>query len=245
MGNVAGYRKAWIDASEYRGKLRSYRAKQANGQSGSAKAGPATGNGSRRARRPDHGRESLLPSRRDGGYDRCRQEFGYRITAFHHAVEAYKIRDLLAKEGICVATWAQRWGFKMEAYDAVDANAALLHQAGVCVDIHSDEAELSQRLNVETAVALAAGRRAGINISEAAAVSWFTSNAAKVMGISDRTGSLVPGKDGDVVLWSANPFSIYALPEKVFIDGVLQYDRHDPRYHHQSDFERGQVANAR
>jgi len=245
MGNMAGFRKAWIEATDYRNRWRAYRAKQANGQGSEApkrdlalesQAGVLDG----QIMLENHCyRADEMALMVDMG-----KEFGYRTTAFHHAVEAYKIRDILAREGICVATWAQRWGFKMEAYDAVEENAALLHQAGVCVAIHSDEAELAQRLNVEAAVALAAGRRHGIQISQAEAVSWFTSNAARVMGIAERTGSLAPGKDGDVVIWSANPFSIYALAEKVFIDGVLQYDRHDPRYQHQSDFERGQVVHA-
>lgn len=164
-------------------------------------------------------------------------EFGYRITAFHHAVEAYKIADLLARENICVATWASRWGFKQEAADAIEENAAALTRAGVCVAIHSDEPRLIQRLNLEAAVALAAGRRAGIAISDAEAIAWITANPAKIMGVLDETGTLEAGKRADVVLWNVNPFSVYALPEKVFMDGALVYDRSNPATHHTSDFE--------
>src|SRR3546814_2773523 len=114
--------------------------------------------------------------------------------------------DLLAKEDVCVATWATRWGFKMEAYDAIEENAAILSKAVVCVAIHSDEQRLIQRLNVESAVAIAAGRRAGIDIPQEEAIKWITLNPAKIMGIADKTGSLEPGKMADVGLWNKNPF---------------------------------------
>ena len=167
-------------------------------------------------------------------------EFGYRTTAFHHAVEAYKIADLLATEQTCVATWATRWGFKMEAFDGIEENGAILASHGVCVAIHSDEQRLIQRLNVEAAVALAAGRRAGIAIAQEEAIKWITLNPARIMGIADRTGSLEPGKLADVVLWSRNPFSVYAVAEKVFIEGALVHDTESPGSIYRSDFEVGQ-----
>src|SRR5690606_37093599 len=132
------------------------------------------------------------------------------------------------------------WGFKMEALDAIEENAALVHEAGACAVIHSDDSVLVQRLNQEAAAALSAGRRAGLDISEAEAISWITSNAARAIGIDDQTGSLEPGKRADVVVWSANPFSIYARADQVFIDGALSYDRNDPAYQPRSDFELGQ-----
>ena len=128
----------------------------------------------------------------------------------------------------------------MEAYDAIEENAAILTKAGVCVAIHSDEQRLIQRLNVESAVALAAGRRAGIDIPQEEAIKWITLNPAKMMGVADRTGSLEPGKMADVVLWSKNPFSVYAIAEKVFIDGALILDTSDPATRYRSDFEIGQ-----
>ncbi len=169
-------------------------------------------------------------------------EFGYKTVAFHHAVEGYKIAGLLATEGTCVVTWASRWGFKMEAFDAIEENAAILASRGVCVAIHSDEQRLIQRLNVETAVALAAGRRAGITIPQEEAIKWITLNPARIMGVADRTGSLEPGKMADVVLWSSNPFSVYAVAEKVFIDGALVHDRSNPGSIYRSDFELGQTV---
>ena len=122
----------------------------------------------------------------------------------------------------------------------IEENAAILSKAGVCVAIHSDEQRLVQRLNVESAVAIAAGRRAGIDISQEEAIKWITINPAKIMGIADKTGSLEPGKMADVVLWSKNPFSVYAIAEKVFIDGALVLDTSDPATRYKSDFEIGQ-----
>jgi imidazolonepropionase-like amidohydrolase len=137
--------------------------------------------------------------------------------------------------------WTGWWGFKMEGLDAIEANAALVDAApGGCAVIHSDDPELTQRLNQETAAALAAGRAAGLNISEEHAISWFTLNAAKAIGIDNQTGSLEPGKRADVVIWSANPLSVYARADQVFIDGGKAFDRFDPAYQPTSDFELGQ-----
>ncbi|HSI16196.1 MAG TPA: amidohydrolase family protein, partial [Sphingomonas sp.] len=168
------------------------------------------------------------------------KEFGYHVSAFHHAVEAYKIADLLKASGTCAAVWADWWGFKMEAYDAISENLALLHNAGACAMIHSDDANGIQRLNQEVGKALAAGRRAGIQISDATAWTWLTINPARALGIDDKTGSLKPGKMADLVLWNGNPFSVYSRPEKVWIDGALLYDANDPTRRPVSDFELGQ-----
>jgi imidazolonepropionase-like amidohydrolase len=167
-------------------------------------------------------------------------EFGYKISAFHHAVESYKIADLLAKEGICSAMWADWYGFKMESYDGMNENIPFVHNAGACAIVHSDDANGIQRLNQEAAKALADGRRAGIAISEEVAWTWLSSNPAKSIGIFDKTGSLKPGKMADVVLWNADPFSVYARPERVWIDGALMYDANDPKRRPVSDFELGQ-----
>jgi imidazolonepropionase-like amidohydrolase len=168
------------------------------------------------------------------------KEFGYHVSAFHHAVEAYKIADLLKANGTCAAVWADWWGFKMEAYDAISENLALLQNAGACAMIHSDDENGIQRLNQEVAKALAAGRRAGIQISDATAWTWLTINPARALGIDDKTGSLKPGKMADLVLWNGNPFSVYSRPEKVWIDGALLYDASDPTRRPVSDFELGQ-----
>ncbi len=168
------------------------------------------------------------------------KEFGYKITAFHHAVEAYKIADLLAENGICAAMWADWWGFKMEAYDGIKENIPLVDHAGACAIVHSDDPNGIQRLNQEAAKALADGRRMGFNISDEHAWTWLSFNPAKALGIADKTGSLRKGKMADVVLWNANPFSTYARPERVWIDGALMYFSGNPRLRPVSDFELGQ-----
>ena len=167
-------------------------------------------------------------------------EFGYKVSAFHHAVEAYKIADILKREGICAAMWADWWGFKMEAYDSVPENIALVYKAGACTIVHSDDENQIQRLNQEAAKGLAAGRRMGMQISDEQAWTWLAINPAKALGIGDRTGSLKPGKMADVVLWNGNPFSVYTRPEKVWIDGALMFDALDPKRRPVTDFELGQ-----
>ena len=167
------------------------------------------------------------------------KEFGYKVSAFHHAVEAYKIGDLLKENGICAAIWADWWGFKMEAFDGIPENAAILADAGACVIIHSDDANGIQRLNQEAAKARAAGRRMGIDISDGQVIRWITLNPALALGIDKQTGSLAPGKMGDLVLWNGNPLSVYSRPEKVWIDGALLFDSSDPTRRPVSDFELG------
>jgi imidazolonepropionase-like amidohydrolase len=243
MGNVAGYRAAWINAADYKRKWDDYRAKAARGD----KADPPKRdlqldtlvgvlNGEilveNHCYRADEMAQMIDISK----------EFGYHITAFHHTVEAYKIADLLAKNDICVATWTNWWGSKLEMNDSIEANVPLVEAAGGCAIIKSDDPDLIQRLNQEAAEALAAGRAVGMTITEAQAIRWITSNPAKALGISAETGSLEPGKRGDVTMWDANPFSIYARAQRVWIDGGLAYDRNDPRFQSRSDFELGQES---
>ncbi|HEY6924802.1 MAG TPA: amidohydrolase, partial [Steroidobacteraceae bacterium] len=206
MGNVYGYRKAWIEAAEYARKWDEYRAKIAKGESADPPKRDLTLdtlagvlNGQILVHNHCY-RADEMATMIDISH-----EFGYRVTMFHHAVEAYKIAPLLAKEHICVALWAERGGMKMEAYDGIGENAALVQAAGGCVIIHSDDGQLIQRLNQEAGIALGAGQRAGIAISRADAIAWLTINPAKTLGIADRTGSLEPGKLADVVLWSGDP----------------------------------------
>lgn len=168
------------------------------------------------------------------------KEFGYRVTAFHHAVEAYKIADLLKANNVCAAVWADWYGFKVEAYDAVNENLAILEKEGACAMIHSDDANGIQRLNQEVAKARASGIKAGFDIPEAVAWKWLAINPAKALGIADRTGSLKPGKMADVVLWNGNPFSVYTRPQMVWVDGALLYDIGNPKLRPVSDFELGQ-----
>ena len=232
MGNMAVDRQTWAKAAEYKRK----REKDANGT-------------------PRDLQMDTLAAVLDGKIivqNHCyrademanmidmSKEFGYHIGAFHHAVEAYKIADLLKANGICAAMWADWWGFKMEAYDAIDENLPLIHNAGACAITHSDDPNGIQRLNQETAKALAHGRRAGIQIADEVAWTWMAINPAKALGIADRTGSLKPGKMADVVLWNGNPLSVYTRPERVWVDGATMYDAANPRMRPVSDFELGQ-----
>ena len=168
------------------------------------------------------------------------KEAGYKIGTFHHAVESYKVADLLAREGICSAMWADWWGFKMESYDGIKENIPFVDRAGACAIVHSDDPNGIQRLNQEAAKALADGRRAGHNITDASAWRWLSFNPAKALGIADRTGSLKTGKMADVVLWNGHPLSTYTRPDRVWIDGALMYDAANPRLRPVSDFELGQ-----
>jgi imidazolonepropionase-like amidohydrolase len=170
------------------------------------------------------------------------REFGFHITAFHHATEAYKIPELLKANGTCAAVWGDWWGFKMEAQDAVRANAALVDQAGGCVSMHSDSAASGQRLATEAAKAAGAARAAGIIVPPERMISWVTSQSAHILGLEDRIGTLAPGFEADVVLWSGSPFSIMSKADLVILDGAIAYDRAHPPADPPSDFELGRDA---
>lgn len=235
MGNMAGFRSAFIEAQAYAAKLEGSKGgDQKRDLKLETLAGVLSGDivVHIHCYRADEMAQMIDLSK----------EFGFRIGAFHHASEAYKIADLLAAEDIGVATWGDHWGFKLEAYDGVSANAGALEAAGANVIIHSDSSTLVQRLNVEAAVALAGARRAGLNLTKEDAIRWITANPAKTLRIIDRTGTLEPGKVADIVLWSGDPFSIYSLAEKVFIDGAPVFDREDADHEEASDFLLGQPA---
>ncbi|WP_438862586.1 amidohydrolase [Neptunicella sp.] len=241
MGNVAGYRQAWADAQDYQRSWDKYTEEYKQGENPKPPkrdlkldtlAGVLAG----------EIKVHMHCYRADdmGTMMDVMKEFGYQINSFQHAVEAYKIADKLAANNVCSAMWADWWGFKMEAYDGIRENIAMVHNAGACAIVHSDSDLGIQRLNQEAAKALADGQRVGINISEAQAWQWLSANPAKSLGIFDQTGSLEAGKNADVVLWSSDPFSTYAQAERVYIDGGLAFDRQDPNSWPVSDFELGQ-----
>ena len=247
MGNVAGYRAQWAEAAEYLRDQQEYERKHA--------AGDKDAKPPKRDLRLDTLAAALKGEiivhmhcyRADemATILDVSREFGYHVAAFHHAVEAYKISDLLAENGVCAAMWADWWGYKMEAYDGIPENIAFVDAApGGCAIVHSDSEEGIQRLNQEAGKAIAYGQRAGLDIPPERAIRWLTANPAKVLGIAERTGTLEPGKMADVVVWNVNPFSVYALADYVFIDGALRYDRANPSIAPQSDFTLGQPAAA-
>ncbi|MEO9080044.1 MAG: amidohydrolase family protein [Rhodanobacter sp.] len=172
-------------------------------------------------------------------------DIGFRIAAFHHAVEGYKIAPLLAANHICAVVWSDWWGFKMEALDGLRENAAFIAAAGGCVTMHSDGPFLGQWLNIEAGKAAAAGRRAGLSLPPEHVIAWLTANPAQVLGLADRIGTLEPGKDADLVIWSGDPFSVFSHADTVFIDGGVAYSRADPARQPQSDFELGRMPEAR
>lgn len=241
MGNMAGYRAAWIDAKAYDKKWTDYEKKVADGD---AKA---------EAPKRDLELETLRGVLKGEIkiHNHCyrademanmielSKEFDYEIAAFHHAVEAYKVAPLLAENNICGVVWADWWGFKQEAFDIVRENAALLELAGACAIIHSDDEIQIQRLNQEVAKVMSAANDMGMELSRAQSIRWITYNSAKSIGLEDRIGSLEVGKNADVVLWSNDPFSVYTKAEKVWIDGAVRYDRGDKTVTPTSDFNLG------
>ncbi|RAN38288.1 amidohydrolase [Hyphomonas pacifica] len=236
MGNMAGYRSAWIRATEYKRKWDKYEKEGGEPPARDLELDTLAGvlNGDilvhMHCYRADEMAQIMDMSK----------EFGYKVASFHHAVESYKIADKLAEYGTCSSMWADWWGFKMEAYDGIRENIPLVHKAGACAIVHSDSDVGIQRLNQEAAKAWSDGRKIGIDIPEEEAWTWLSINPAKSLGIDDRTGSLKPGKMADVVIWSGDPFSVYTKADQVFIDGALMYDRSTPESDPVTDFEIGQ-----
>ena len=259
MGNVAGYRQAFADAQDYREQWRKYERDVAEYQKKHSEA--------KDKKDSEEANEPPVPPKRDlkletlvGAMNgdikvhiHCyrsdemaimldlSREFGFKISAFHHAIEAYKIADLLAANGVCGAEWADWWGSKMEMFDGIQENIALTDKPkGGCAIVHSDSDEGIQRLNQEAAKAMSRGNRIGLNIAPEHAILWLTANPARALGIDRFTGTLEPGKMADVVVWNGTPFSVYALAEQVFVDGQLEFDRANPTPRPRSDFLLGQ-----
>ena len=245
MGNVASWRQSWSEAVEYQRDWAQYEARRSSGAK------------DLRAPKRDLRMETLaavlagevLVQNHCYRADEMAivldmaKEFGYKVSTFHHATEAYKIADLLAENGVCAAVWADWWGFKMESYDAIPENMVIVDAAkGGCAIVHSDSDEGIQRLNQEAGKGIASAARAGITIAPEHAIRWLTQNPARALGIADKTGTLEVGKAADLVVWNGSPFSSYALTEQVFIDGARRFDRGARRALPESDFMLGQPA---
>lgn len=149
---------------------------------------------------------------------RLAERFDFRIKAFHHGVEAYKVAPELAAHGAGAVVWSDWSSFKIEAYDATNYNARLLHEAGVATSLHSDDSQIASRMNWEAAKMV----RTGMNPVDA--MSLITSTTAELLGIDHRVGSLEPGKDGDFVIWSGDPLSTMTVAEQTWIEGRKYFD---------------------
>jgi imidazolonepropionase-like amidohydrolase len=146
-------------------------------------------------------------------------EFGFKIRSFIHALEAYKIADTLAARGIAACTWTDWWGFKMEAWDGIPQAPGILAAHGVRVDFHSDSPNQIQRLWLDAAKAVRYG------MDRQKAFEALTINAAWVLGLDNRIGSIEEGKDADIAIFSGYPFNIYSLVDMTIVDGEIVFDR--------------------
>jgi len=150
---------------------------------------------------------------------RMADEFGFKIDAFEHGLEGYKIAKEIVAHGAIVSTFADSWGFKVEAWDAIPYNAAIITRKGGIACINSDSAERARRLNQEAARTMKYG---GLNEQEALAL--ITLNPAKELRVDRWVGTIDPGKDADLVIWNRHPLSVYAVAQKTFVDGEIYFD---------------------
>ena len=144
---------------------------------------------------------------------------GFKINTFTHILEGYKVADKMKAHNIAGSTFSDWWAYKMEVAEAIPYNGKLMHEVGVLTGFNSDDAEMARRLNQEAGKAVAYGQ-----MSEEDALKLVTLNPAKMMHVDNRIGSIKPGKDADLVLWSADPLSIYAVAEKTYVDGIPYWD---------------------
>ena len=151
---------------------------------------------------------------------RLAEEFGFRIATLQHVLEGYKVADEIAAHGAGGSTFSDWWGYKMEAYDAIPHNAALMTERGVVVSINSDSSEEMRHLNQEAAKTMKWG-----GLGELEALKLVTLNPAKQLGIDDRVGSIEVGKDADLVLYDGHPLSMLSVVQRTFVDGDLYFDR--------------------
>ena len=147
-------------------------------------------------------------------------EFGFKIKTFQHVLEGYKVAKEIAQHGAGASIFADSWAYKIEAYDAIPYTAAIMTRAGVVVSMNSDSDERARRLNIEAAKAMHYG-----DLTEEQALKLVTINPAIQLGIQDRVGSIEVGKDADLAIWNAHPFSVYARVDTTFIDGEVFFDR--------------------
>ena len=148
------------------------------------------------------------------------KEFGFRVQTLQHGLEGYKIASEIAAAGTGLSTFADEWSYKIEAYDAIPYNAAILVRHGVLTTVNSDSDERIRRLNIDAAKMMRYG-----GLTEDEALKLITYNGAAQLGIQNKVGSLEVGKDADLAIWNAHPLSVYASVDKTFIDGQVFWDR--------------------
>jgi imidazolonepropionase-like amidohydrolase len=221
MGVVDVIRQAFVEAREYKKAWDDYRSRQGSG----ARAVPPRRDlkleplvevleGRRLVHAHSYRADEILQLLR------VAEEFGFRIATLQHVLEGYKVADEIARHGAGASTFSDWWAYKVEAYDAIPHNAALMTERGVVVSINSDSAEEHRHLNQEAAKTMRYG-----GLTEDQALALITINPARQLRIDGRVGSIEVGKDADLVLYDRHPLSVYAVPQKVFVDGVLYFDR--------------------
>ncbi|WP_114210746.1 amidohydrolase [Acidisarcina polymorpha] len=227
MGNFEVMRQSFEDAKAYMAKWDAYNAKVAKGDKEAEKPGV------------DLKLEALADVLRGKLYvqihcyradeflteEAIAKQYGYKIRAFHHALEMYKVAPTIAADGTAIATFADWWGYKDEAWDAIPWNAVMSMRQGVRVALKSDSNDYIRRLNQEAGKMVRYG-----GATEEEALKMVTLNAAWIIGVDDRVGSIDVGKDADLVVWNMDPLSIYARTEKVYIDGDLFFDSSLPGF---------------
>jgi imidazolonepropionase-like amidohydrolase len=229
MGNFAVQRQALVEAQDYMREWDNYNEKVKRGDKDSKDATPPKHDLKLEAL-ADVLRGKLLVQIHCYRADEMlteiamAKEFGYKLRAFHHALEAYKIADQLAANNVGIATFADWWGYKQEAWDAIPWNAVIAMRKGVKVAIKSDSEDYTRRLNQEAAKTIRYG-----GATEEEALKMITINPAWIIGVEDHVGSIEVGKDADLVIWDGYPLSSYGVPEKVFIEGEVYFDRALPR----------------
>jgi imidazolonepropionase-like amidohydrolase len=145
--------------------------------------------------------------------------FGFKVNTFTHILEGYKVADKMKRHGVGGSTFADWWAYKMEVKDAIPYNAAIMYRVGLTTAINSDDAEMGRRLNQEAAKTVKYG-----GVPEEEALKMVTLNPAILLHLDNRMGSIRAGKDADIVVWNTHPLSIYARPEKTFVDGIAYFD---------------------
>ncbi len=222
MGVMDVIRQALVDAREYKKQWDDYRKRVAAGEKNvipprrSVKLEPLVEvlEGKRYVHAHSYRADEILQLMR------LAEEFGFKIRTFQHVLEGYRVAKEMAVHGAGGSTFSDWWAYKVEAYEAIPYNAAMMAQQGVIVSVNSDSAEEARHLNVEAAKSMKWG-----GLDETEALKLVTLNPAIQLGIDQRVGSIEPGKDADLVIYNHHPLSIYAVPQKVLIDGQVYFDR--------------------